>query len=165
MKIRLKFVSNSSSSSFFCEICGYTETGRDISAIDYDCVYCENGHLFCIEHMLNLDEYYKNEEKCENEEEYDKYSIPEKYCPICNFESYSPSEIMPYLEETRNIKRDEVFKIIKENNKRRKKLYDHEYINYIFEHCGLNETLLLDELKMKYSTYKEFINRPTITKG
>ena len=51
-KKRKYFVSNSSSSSFICEICGRTETGFDACLSDFGYVECENGHTFCDEELL-----------------------------------------------------------------------------------------------------------------
>lgn len=48
MKFRLGFVSNSSSSSFVCDICNETFSGWDASPSDFDGVReCQNGHIIC----------------------------------------------------------------------------------------------------------------------
>ena len=52
MKVRYGFVSNSSSSSFTCLVCGSTESGMDACASDFDFMECDNGHLFCNTHMI-----------------------------------------------------------------------------------------------------------------
>lgn len=52
MKTRNGFVSNSSSSSFTCEICGETGSGMDASMSDFDMSECKNGHVICDEHRL-----------------------------------------------------------------------------------------------------------------
>ncbi len=57
MKIRNGFVSNSSSSSFTCDVCGDTESGFDISLDDIEMAECINGHIFCKSHMPNIGEY------------------------------------------------------------------------------------------------------------
>ena len=49
MKIRLGFVSNSSSSSFICDFCGSVVSDRDLSMEDAGMLTCENGHVFCNE--------------------------------------------------------------------------------------------------------------------
>ena len=44
MKVRTGFVSNSSTSSYVCEICGDVEAGRDLSLSDTDMVECLRAH-------------------------------------------------------------------------------------------------------------------------
>ena len=51
MKIRIGFVSNSSSSSYICDVCSESVIGYDISLMDYEMYQCENGHIFCEKHM------------------------------------------------------------------------------------------------------------------
>ena len=52
MKIRKGFVSNSSSQSFVCDVCGYETSGWDLSLSEAEMVECENGHTLCQEHVL-----------------------------------------------------------------------------------------------------------------
>jgi hypothetical protein len=51
MKIRNGFVSNSSSSSYICEICGRSASGWDLSAGEAEMVTCQEGHLICSSHV------------------------------------------------------------------------------------------------------------------
>lgn len=64
MKIRKCYVSNSSSSSFVCEVCGTSESGWDASLCDLGMVRCTRGHIFCEGHIVG-DRYsvdsYRNE--------------------------------------------------------------------------------------------------------
>lgn len=53
MKYRKSFVTNSSSSSFVCEVCGDVESGWDMGFDDAGMVECENEHMFCTSHLLN----------------------------------------------------------------------------------------------------------------
>lgn len=52
MKVRKGFVSNSSSSSFICEVCGHVESGYDCGLEDIDFVQCENEHIMCDSHVV-----------------------------------------------------------------------------------------------------------------
>jgi hypothetical protein len=47
MKTRIGYVSNSSSSSFVCDVCGEEGSGWDASASDFDMVQCIKEHTFC----------------------------------------------------------------------------------------------------------------------
>ena len=53
-KYRQGFVSNSSSSSFVCDVCGYETSGYDMCLSEAGMVQCENGHELCEEHLLEL---------------------------------------------------------------------------------------------------------------
>lgn len=53
MKIRQGFVSNSSTTSFTCDVCGRTEAYHDsIHYTDLDFFKCENGHGLYEEHRI-----------------------------------------------------------------------------------------------------------------
>jgi len=58
---------------------------------------------------------------------------------------------------TSGITEEEVFAEIKQANKRRKKLYDGEYVTYVYAKKGIQEADLLKELKEKFGTYKAFL--------
>lgn len=155
MKIRIGFVSNSSSSSFICEICNHTETVYDSSYREAGFAQCINEHVFCEEHLINRSD--NDDDIVEDDYLGDVY--PEKCCPICQFQEYSQSELSQYLLEKYNIARDVVFAEIKAVNKRRKKLYSYEYIEYVFKKYNLTDDGVLEELKNTYTTYENFMNR------
>jgi hypothetical protein len=96
MKIRKGFVSNSSSSSFICDVCGTAESGRDYSLEDAGMYECENGHIFCDTHILNIDDDLE-----------DNYEIPMKYCPICQLEKLDDNTIISYLIKRSGFKEKE----------------------------------------------------------
>lgn len=59
MKIRQGFVSNSSSSSYTCDVCNRTESGWDLVLDEAEMKSCVNGHTFCTKHAppftMNVD--------------------------------------------------------------------------------------------------------------
>lgn len=84
------------------------------------------------------------------------YEVPECLCPICNFIEYSESDLSKYLLKEYGVSRDEVFAEVKALNKRRKKLYDNEYITYVCKKFDLNPTEIVAEWKEKFGTYTAF---------
>jgi hypothetical protein len=56
MKIRNGFVSNSSSSSFTCDVCGESQSGMDMGLSEAGMFECENGHTCCESHQLETKE-------------------------------------------------------------------------------------------------------------
>ena len=80
MKVRKGFVSNSSSSSFVCDITGRTEGGYDASLSDVGFAECVVGHTFETDNYPEVEKYIE-------EHEDGAYSVPENLCPICNGEA------------------------------------------------------------------------------
>jgi hypothetical protein len=82
MKIRRGFVSNSSSSSFLCDICGNIEEVYDGESEGWS--QCKEGHTW-------EDECFKSDS-----EEHHNEVEPEK-CPICSMKYFTDSDLMSYL--------------------------------------------------------------------
>lgn len=174
MKYRKSFVTNSSSSSFVCDICGRVEIVWDTGLSDVGMYQCVNGHTLCKDEALEIskedlieviieDKWNKSSkeelEKMELEEliEYfDVGEVPECFCPICNFIEYSQSDLVKYLLKEYGVSRDEVFEEVKSLNKRRKKLYDNEYIAYVCKKFDLKPYEIVAFWKERFGTYAEF---------
>lgn len=191
MKVRTDFVTNSSSSSFVCEICGRSESGWDMCLSDAEMMECVNGHTFCCDESLprptkdammkmilenewnksqwdsDLKDYrdYTEDElivMSEDElwefcgEDSGDYGVPECVCPICQFIEYSEYDLSAYLLKEYKVPRDEVFAEVKKLNKRRKKLYENEYITYVCKQFDLNPTEIVAGWKEKFGTYEKF---------
>ena len=191
MKIRFDFVTNSSSSSYVCEICGRSESGWDIGLGDCEMMECVNGHVFCCDEALERptkkemikiileNEYNKDrwdsklgiyrdftEEELQEMDanilfdewvtEGSYYGVPECMCPICQFIEYSEYDLSKYLSKEYGVSREEVFAEVKQFNKRRKKLYENEYITYVCKKFNLNPTEIVAGWKEEFGTYSEF---------
>jgi hypothetical protein len=190
MKFRKDFVTNSSSSSYVCEICGRSETGFDLGISECEMMECVNGHIFCCDEALEkptkeemikmmlengwnnrwdseIQDYrdYTEEEILAMDEDIifeewvtdgGYYDVPECMCPICQFIEYSEYDLSAYLLNEYGISRDEVFAEVKQLNKRRKKLYENEYITYVCKKFDLNPTEIVSGWKEKFGTYKNF---------
>ena len=190
MKFRKDFVTNSSSSSYVCEICGRSKSGWDLGLSECEMMECVNGHIFCCDEALEkptkeemikmilengwnnrwdsgIQDYrdYIEEEIAAMDEDiiFDEwitdggyYDVPECMCPICQFIEYSEYDLSAYLLKEYGISRDEVFAEVKQLNKRRKKLYENEYITYVCKKFDLNPTEIVAGWKEKFGSYNEF---------
>ena len=144
MKIRTGFVSNSSSSSFTCNVCGYSERAWEPPD---GFKYCLEGHGLC-ENCYNIDKKIVEEiaslpfdEMADRlglyevgilKESKDLVSLVwdliveaellEEFCPICRFEVIIDRDIKNYLVKTSNVTTQTVFQHVKSLNKRRKNI-------------------------------------------
>ena len=94
MKIRKGFVSNSSSSSFVCDVCGEEVIGMDIGLEDAEMAECEWNHIFCTSHT--------------DKEFEDIYEVPEKDCPVCTFETILDEDMLLFLIKKLKLDKKEI---------------------------------------------------------
>jgi hypothetical protein len=117
MKIRNGFVSNSSSSSFICAVCGEIENGYGICAIDLEMEGCVNGHYYHKRCLKNSDikeevdvllKLKEQEEQKENiDYDYDS-EVPSKFCPVCQRIIIPDSDVLLHLLKIYNLDIDDV---------------------------------------------------------
>ena len=127
MKIRNGFVSNSSSSSFICNVCNGAESGWDLCLDDAGMFNCENGHCVHIDCAPDYDDSAKDDLVDENgdrtDEYYDwEYNIPSKMCPICSLSNIPHNIQTMYLKAKLGISSADLAKELREKFKSLKEL-------------------------------------------
>lgn len=148
MKMRTGFVSNSSSSSFICDVTGEDVSGRDMCLSDAGMCECENGHTF-------LDEYLVGEVDEDNDGW--RYEVTGENCPICSMTHNSSADLKAYLSKTTEYKPSAIFAEIKAENKRRRVMRDHEYVSRVCNKLGKSKGDINTEIKTKFKTYTDFL--------
>jgi len=156
MKIRLGFVSNSSSSSYTCDLCG-TESEASWDTPD-GWRYCDTGHCLCEDE----DVQEVNEEDFDTEEEYyaavKTNNDSEMICPICSFKKVGVFDMDRYLQEVTNISREEVLAAVKLTNKRRRVLHTFDYQQYVSIKTGRTANQTEEEVLSRFKNYDEFLD-------
>jgi len=148
MKIRTSFVSNSSSSSFICDISGEKYTGRDAELEDAEMFECKHWHIFCDKYLVG--EYKHGEDyvyRC---------GIPENNCPICSFIEIAEDNLIVYISKVYHITYDEVYIYMKEKNSRLRKVRNIYWFELLSKNKLLSKIDLIKEIKNKFNNLKDF---------
>lgn len=128
MKIRHGFVSNSSSSSFVCEVTGRVEAGYDMPMEDAEMVECTNGHIFSedlfvpSENIKSLDGFREYINETDGNDDDWRYEIPAENCPICSMAYIAPEKIIKYIFLDAEVSLDDIKKEIVDKFKNVKEL-------------------------------------------
>jgi len=106
MKTRSGFVSNSSSSSFVCNVCGEESSGWDLSLSESGMSQCRNGHIFCDDHRLGEVEELTTDQKRQELISHWKNHKPDNYWTpdiiaeeLSSIEQYDENEVDDNYEE------------------------------------------------------------------
>lgn len=102
MKTRQGFVSNSSSSSFVCRVCGNSEAYYD-GLSEIDACRCQNDHTICNSHRLPDAEGTSH----------DTYEVPVTQCPICTLSAVDQANEAAFLRKVLGWSEQEVLTQIK----------------------------------------------------
>lgn len=152
MKVRTGFVSNSSTTSFECEICGYSESYDDtISIRDFEVIECDIGHYMCEKHIKD---YFPNISESYEDEEYGY--LKNEYCPFCQMMEFDNYALKLYLKKEYKITEEEVFAYVKSVNKRRRVLKDEEYVEYVLRKNNLDTVRLEEQIKARFETFDQY---------
>lgn len=101
MKLRKGFVSNSSTSSFICQICGGVEAERDCSPSELGMISFECGHVMHEDCLCNAKK--TNSLIADFEEEEGGNREDSKYCPFCQLQLLSDDDFI-FLAKLKNPK-------------------------------------------------------------
>ena len=110
MKTRKGFISNSSSTSFVCDVCGEEVSGMDMGLSEAEMSECENGHTFCDSHMLKAE---ATEIEDEDEDDDDRYEVPAEKCPCCSFKAVSTWDLVNFLLKEKGITREQAMEAMR----------------------------------------------------
>jgi len=111
MKIRTGFVSNSSSSSFICEVTGRIESGYDMGLEEAEMLECVNEHVFTETRIIG-----EVKDKDEDDEDYYsewRYEVPAVNCPICTLNHIKNNDLLKWLLKMEGIDKEMVINQIK----------------------------------------------------
>ena len=114
MKVRRGFVSNSSSSSYTCEVCNETHSGWDLCIDDAGMFECENGHIIHEDCSKTFE--HPSRESFEDEDAYYeyRYGVSSIMCPICTLEVIPDQEVARYLLNKYDLRKEDIKKEIRE---------------------------------------------------
>jgi len=156
MKIRQGFVSNSSSSSFTCDVCGEEVSGWDVCLSEAEMSECVNGHVFCNDHageqskptIEELRQFCLDNISTDNKEgreeimemDYDELSDEADSWGFCDDYEYDVPESRCPICSFLNVKAGEAYK-------------------YLLDKTGTTEAQLLEEMKGKFNSYAELQER------
>lgn len=159
MKTRTHFVSNSSSSSFVCNVCKHNVSGWDMCLSDSGMMMCEQGHTICTDHLdsnitepseelklavcmsdIKASSSFKNEDQ--RSEEIKIISEDEDY-------------LSDYYNE---LVGDKGFSSVGCPVCQFDSLYEHDVFVYLMNTLHLTKDDLAQQLKVKFTTYSNFKN-------
>lgn len=154
MKIRLGFVSNSSSSSYTCDFTGEEVSGMDLCLSDIDWIECTNGHVLSDDSLLLDEVTFEGKKKylLEEAEKRKKYSWNAETAAkiLNNFEGMDEDEIEDiYNDWTEGMVPSSICPFCQ-----MKYISERDMIRYLIKKYGYEN--IVEEIKGKFSNYSEF---------
>lgn len=162
MKVRVGFVSNSSTSSYICDICKEVSAGRDLSIKDAGMCCCVKGHVFCEEHALYPHhDFYKYFEEINEEKLKDVINCLKRLFPASFIlekfggDDFSKESVSALLEHY-NINIQEFLPSRFCPICMLKKIPDSELLNFMLKEYNLKKKDVAKRIEKEFKTYKEF---------
>ena len=156
MKIRNGFVSNSSSSSFICDVSGRVESGYDMGIEDAGMYECVNGHTFDEDYLLDYDYKEMVINKLENEVKMysNKYGDEDHLIKIKELDS---DDIEEYIEDN-EIEIDDRYSVPEMVCPicQMKHTTNNDLISYLLKELNKKRKEVEEDIRVKYSNFKEF---------
>ena len=160
MKIRTGFVSNSSSSSFICDVCNTVEIGMDASIRDFEMSRCKNDHTFCNSHgedllknisSVNLRGYITKSIKDDKyTDDDDKNQQIKELCEVLD------EDLLDFFNEHFNEDDDDGLPEICCPICTFTELNDSDAFGYLKKKFNLTDSNILNEIKADFKSYDEF---------
>lgn len=163
MKIRKGYVSNSSTSSFVCDVCGRVEAGYDLMLKEVEMLMCKCGKCYCEKHMMSstrvadalkaLEKYKDDDDISDLYEKLSKMNLDDVFSQNTsaddwnNFVSffknlnsgdYMPSCLCPFC----NLEY----------------ISDIDMLDYVLHVCNLEKNQIEKEMKERFKTRNELID-------
>lgn len=174
MKFRSDFVTNSSSSSFICEICGDMESGMDMSLSDAGMIRCVNGHEFCESHKIDCKETFETQRDNAISIVKESYNSNKKYSESGN--SWAIQRVTKaenYLKLLENISEDDfddLYSDLQEDYEEAfecvsldecpicqlQSIVDSEMIEYLIKKNNTTTKKIIKEINSEFGTYDKF---------
>lgn len=156
MKIRLGFVSNSSSSSYTCDVCGYNISGMDMGYSDAGMYSCINGHEFCASHAIEWDMSWEDKRKLLlaswsiTKDKYLKHLVEASNSEEMLDRIIEEHDLEDYIEFDTYDVPAEICPLCSFGN-----IHERDAYLYLLRVAGRTEADLLAELKGRFGTYVE----------
>lgn len=161
MKYRTDFVTNSSSSSFICDVCGTHIEGYDYSLSDAEMLECESGHTFCEHHIRipTIEETYEYVKKNFDENQLvslKKLTLFDKTIKPYEVEPNFASSVCEVIKKTTDWPYDipEMYcPICKLEH-----IDNYDKFHYLCKKLGFNMSEIIQEIKDKFETLDDLMD-------
>lgn len=162
MKTRLGYVSNSSSSSFTCNICGRTESGYDLTLEEIGMLVCECGECYCEKHMMSatkVSDALKALEKYKDDEEIsDLYQRLSKMDKDCIFsQNTSSDDWNDFVSFFKNLNGCDYMPSCLCPFCNMGYISDTDMLDYVLHECNLEKDRVENEMKFRFQNRDELV--------